>query len=360
MMRIQSRRRDCSKTRSQTAILAPNPASLLATLGLAVLLSSTPLSAADAPRQTVLVVVGAEGLEEFREPFRTWAERWKAAAALGGADCHVIGTGLESEPADRDRLKELLVRNAASSSEPLWLVLIGHGTFNGKVAKFNLRGPDLSSVELAELLKGVSRPLAIADCTSCSAPFLSDLSGRGRVVLTATRSGHEYNLSRFGDYLSASINDPAGDLDKDGQTSLLEAFLLASSRVAEFYASESRLASEHSLIDDNGDKHGTPPDWFKGTRAVKSAKEGAVDGRLAGTFVLVRSPAEAVLTPEQRSRRDALERQLADLRARKSDLPGDEYLDLLEPILLELGEIVSSTKTIPPVPATSPPPAAAK
>ena len=79
---------------------------------------------------------------------------------------------------------------------------------------------------------------------------------------------------------------------------------------------------------------------------MKSAKEGAVDGRLAGTFVLVRSPSEAVLTPDQRSRRDALERQLADLRARKSDLPEDEYLDLLEPILLELGEIVSSIEPV--------------
>ena len=328
----------------------------LSIFGVVFALMGTAALAAGSSKQTVIIVVGAEGADEFREPFRIWAGRWKSAAELGNLQCHVIGLEPESEPTDRDRLKELLLRSGESSPEPLWLVLIGHGTFNGKVAKFNLRGPDLASGELAEALKGVSRPLVIADCTSCSAPFLADLSGRGRVVLTATRSGHEYNLSRFGDYLSASINDPAGDLDKDGQTSLLEAFLLASSKVQEFYASESRLASEHSLIDDNGDKQGTPPDWFKGTRAVKGAKDGAaVDGRFAATFVLVRSPSEAKLTPEQRTRRGALEQQLADLRGRKAELEESDYLDLLEPILLELGEIVSASSSAPESPADKPP-----
>jgi len=321
---------------------------------LALLLSSGPAAAhADdaPPKQTVIVAVGAEGTEEFREPFRTWAGRWQAAAEKGKAEFHVVGLDPESGVSDRDRLKELLARHGGSSPEPLWLILIGHGTFDGKVARFNLRGPDLSSSELAEIVKPVARPLAIADCTSSSAPFLAELSGRNRVVITATRSGHEYNLARLGDFLSASINDPAGDLDKDGQTSLLEAFLLASNHVQEFYASESRLATEHALIDDNGDKLGTPPDWFKGTRAVKSAKDGASpDGQLAQTFVLVRSEAEAKLSPEQRARRDELERQLATARGKKSSLEEEEYLDLIEPLLLELGTISANSLK----PATTP------
>ncbi len=43
------------------------------------------------------------------------------------------------------------------------------------------------------------------------------------------------------------------DLDKDGQVSLLEAFLIASRRTLEFYKVEGRIATEHALIDDNGD-----------------------------------------------------------------------------------------------------------
>jgi hypothetical protein len=314
-----------------------------------------PACAADA-RQTVIVVVGAEGSEEFREPFRQWATRWEEASKAGGADVHTVGLDAESGVTDRQRLQQLLTEHGKSSAEPCWLVLIGHGTFDGRVARFALRGPDLSSSELAAIVKEVSRPLAILDCTSCSAPFLTDLSAPGRVVITATRSGHEYNLSRLGDHLSSAIRDPAGDLDKDGQTSLLEAFLLASSRVNEFYASESRLATEHALLDDNGDKQGTPPDWFKGTRATKTAKDGAApDGRLANTLVLVRSATESQLNSDQRRRRNELETRLAELRAKKASLAEEDYLDALEPLLLELGELAQLHENSPSTPPAAKP-----
>ena len=43
------------------------------------------------------------------------------------------------------------------SSEPLWLVLIGHGTFDGRLAKFNLRGPDVTAGELNQWLGPIRR-----------------------------------------------------------------------------------------------------------------------------------------------------------------------------------------------------------
>ena len=43
--------------------------------------------------------------------------------------------------------------------------------------------------------------------------------------MTATRSGNEQSFARFGGSLADAIADPASDLDQDGQTSLLEAFL---------------------------------------------------------------------------------------------------------------------------------------
>ena len=112
------------------------------------------------------------------------------------------------------------------------------------------------------------------NCASSSAPFINRLSAPDRVVVTATKSGYELNYARFGDYLSAPSPTPAADLDKDEQTSLLEAFLLASGRVAEFYEQEARLATETALIDDNGDGQGTPAAWFRGVRAVRRAKTG--------------------------------------------------------------------------------------
>src|SRR5213075_927990 len=96
-----------------------------------------------------------------------------------------------------------------------------------------------------------------------------------RVIVAAARSGYEQNYARFGQYMAEAIADPTADLDKDGQTSLLEAFLTASRRVAEYYATEGRMVTEHALLDDNGDGFGTPADWFRGIRAVKAAKDGA-------------------------------------------------------------------------------------
>lgn len=295
---------------------------------------------ADEPRTSVVVVVGAEGTAEFGEQFKTWAERWNVAAKRGKADCVVLGLEPEGEKSDRDLLHEHLTQLAPASTEPLWLILIGHGTYDGKTARFNLRGEDITAADLGAWLNSVQRPLAIANCSSCSAPFLTALSGSNRVTISATKAGQEYNFARFGDYLSTAIGDPAGDLDKDEQTSLLEAFVVASARLREFYKRESRLATEHPLIDDNADRLGTPADWFEGLRPLKAAKAGAtLDGGLARQFVLVRNARDEQLSAEVRARRDALERDLAALRNKKAMMMEAEYFEQLEVILVELARL---------------------
>lgn len=312
---------------------------------------------------TVIVVVGAPGSEEYAEQFAAWAGRWKAAAERGGA--RYIGIGSQQttansaaktevktsaasapsdQPQDRDRLREALAKIPTAGdttddgeSRQTWIILIGHGTFDGKRAKFNLRGADVTAEELAEWLKPVDAPLAIVNCASSSGPFINRLSGPNRVIVTATKSGAQYNFARFGDYLSAAIGDAAVDLDKDQQTSLLEAYLSASARTAEFYEQESRLATEHSLLDDNGDGLGTPADFFRGWRAVREAKSGAsADGELAARFVLARNGREAAMPAELAQRRDAIEAKIAELRSRKTLLAEEEYYSRLEAMLLEL------------------------
>lgn len=301
--------------------------------------SDTPV---DPPRATVVVVVGADGSEEYGKQFRTWATRWQESAKQGQAECVMIGLDQNDKAPDHDRLKQELGKLTASSSEPLWLILIGHGTFDGKLARFNLRGPDVALPELSEWLKPIQRPLAIVNCASASGPFLNELSGPDRVVITATKSGHEFNFARFGDYFSAAVADPKADLDKDDQTSLLEAFLMASAGVKEFYNSEGRLMTEHAILDDNGDRLGTPPDWFQGVRAVKSAKNGAVDGLRANQVHLIRTASEQQLSAEIRMQRDRLEQELAQLRLKKTQHSEAEYLKLIEPILVELAEFYES------------------
>jgi hypothetical protein len=291
-------------------------------------------------RATVIIVVGAPGEEEYGKAFAKAAELWVAAAQKGGAKPIVLGLDKTNNAPDCDKLKQALANEPKESGNELWLILLGHGTFNGQEAKFNLRGPDLTITNLASWLEPFKRPLAIIDCSSASAPFLPKLSAPGRVIITATRSGYEQNYARFGQFLAAAINDPQADLDKDEQTSLLEVFLMAARRVSEWYEADGRLATEHALLDDNGDALGTPADWFRGIRAVKQAREGAsLDGLRAHQFHLVRSEQEQKLPPDVRARRDALELAVAKLRESKAKLKEDEYYRQLEPLLVELAKL---------------------
>ena len=299
-------------------------------------------------KATVLLVVGAPGEEEYAKNFERWAGLWEKASRDGGANYVSVGLTPTNETTDLERMRQALAAEPKESASDLWLVLIGHGTFDGKEAKFNLRGPDLSATDLAEWLKPFRRPLAVIDCASSSGPFLNKLSATNRVVVVATKSGYEQNYARFGQYISEAIADPGADLEKDGQTSLLEAYLMASRRVAEFYESEGRLATEHALLDDNGDGLGTPADWFRGIRAVKRAREGApADGLRAHQFHLDRSDAERKLAPEIRARRDELELAISRLRDTKNQVTEDDYYRQLEKLLLELATLYQQAASKP-------------
>lgn len=299
-------------------------------------------------QQQVIVVVGADGAEEYSAQFRIWADRWVAAAQQADAGMSLIGTA-DSEEADRDRLQLALKELSPASAEPVWIVLIGHGTFDGRTARFNLRGPDVTDAELAAWLQPVERPLLVVNCASASAPFINKLSGPNRVVVSSTKNGFQYNFARFGDYLSQAIIDPAADLDKDEQVSILEAFLMASGRTQEFYSDEGRLATEHALIDDNGDSKGTPADWFRGVRTTRTAKGGeSPDGLRANQLCLVRSPREQNMPADVRAKRDELERNVALLRLAKKKMAEREYYTQLEPLLIELAKLYDGLQPVAP------------
>ncbi len=307
----------------------------------ALLALSLCLAAANADDgQCVVIVVGASGAPEYAAQFRQSADRWQAAAKKAGAESIRIGLSEQAGVSDRERLKSILAEKAKATPEPLWIVLIGHGTFDGREAKFNLRGPDMTDLEWSEWLASSKRPVVIINCASASGPFINRLSGNNRVVVTATKSGNETNFARFGQYLAEAISDEHADLDKDGQVSLLEAFLTGSSRVDEYYRTHSQLATEHSLLDDNGDRLGTPPNWFRGVRATQRAKDGAaLDGIRAHQLHLVPSARERGIPAEVRQRRDQLELSIAALRDQKNTVGEEEYYLRLEKLMVELARL---------------------
>ena len=291
--------------------------------------------------QTVVAVVGAGGEEEFQKQFAQWAEHWEKAAKTGEAEFFAVGVE-PGETNDIARLQETLVK-LPHDGEPLWLVLLGHGTFDGKEPKFNLRGPDFSASELAKWLQPFTRPLVVINTASSSAPFLNTLSRSNRVIITATRSGHEQNFARLGKYLSEAIGNAEADLDKDGQTSLLEAFVSAARQTTDFYKDEGRLATEHALLDDNGDGLGTQADWFRGVRAVKKPDKGGLDGLRAHQLHLVRNDHEKKLAPQVRLRRDEIELAISRLREARATMKDDEYYKQLEPLLVEMARLYDSS-----------------
>jgi len=323
--------------------------SMIATAPAATATTSSLGQHADHP--TVIIVVGAPGAPEYGRDFAQWAEQWAQAAKRGSACVTTIGSVYDPSTApstapttgpstDREQLRTLLVSAVAEPAQPLWLVLIGHGTYDGKETKFNLRGPDVTDQELAEWLRPLRRPIAVIDCTASSAPFLNRLSAPGRVVITATRSGSELQFAHFGEFMAGAIADPSADLDKDGQTSLLEAFLAASHRVEEFYKQAGRLTTEHALLDDNGDGQGVSADWFEGLRATHAARNGSpIDGPRAHQWHLVMSASEQAIPQELRARRDEIELAIESLRQKKVAMPQDVYYKQLEELLLKLARL---------------------
>ncbi len=294
-------------------------------------------------RQHVIVVIGAEGTAEYGQMFSEWADQWKAAATAGDALFDIIN-GDDSLNQLQQKVSEAV---ALKSAEPLWLVLIGHGTFDGRVARFNLRGTDLSADAAAELLAVSQRPAAIINCSSCSAPFINALSGLNRTVITGTKDGGEIQFTRFGRYMADGIGNLEADINRDGQTSLLEAWLFAARRTDEYYTSDGRLATEHSLLDDTGDSKGTRAEVFEGVRIRDDVKnKDALDGSLARRWHLIRSAAERSLSPEQRTERDRLESELESLRERKSEFAETEYLQQLELILRPLAKLYEEAQSL--------------
>jgi hypothetical protein len=308
------------------------------------LLFSFTVQAAE-PVHEVLVIVGAPGEGDYTEGFTSAARAWEAAAARISAPITTVGldapaSDSSAATSDRDELQAWCAARETATRTPAWIVYLGHGTFDGREARLNLRGPDVTAKEIATWLAPLDRPLVFIHGGSAGAPFISALSGPDRIIISATRSGHELNYARFGERFAEAVANPSADIDQDGQTSLLEAFVTAAQQVQAFYAETGRLATEHALIDDNGDRQGTPADWFRGVRLQRRPEDNAIpDGDAAKLIALIPSDAERALTSAQREERDRLERELESVRARKSELPADDYYRQLEALFRRLGSI---------------------
>ena len=304
-------------------------------LCLLVIVFMIPLGLANAAQRDVevLIVSGAPGDEEYAEKFEKQVITWKAACEKAEVSVSIIG----KDEHDAETLEAALKKAEAKTTGQMWLVLIGHGTFDNREVKFNLRGPDVSAKQLAAWCQPVQREMIIIGGGSSSAGFLQPLAGKNRIIVTGTKSADEIYYTRFGEFFAPAIaGDLTADLDKDKQVSVLEAFRHASKIAAEFYEKEERISTEHALIEDNGDGVGTRAELFSGDgKEIK-------DGKRASQISLVLSEEEMKLSDAQRQKRDELERKLETLKAKRADMKEDLYYSELEALLRQLAAVYGS------------------
>ncbi len=223
-----------------------------------------------------------------------------------------------------------------SGKDDLVFVFIeGHGSFDQDVYKLNLVGPDPNAEALTAMLYSIpAQRFVVVNATSASGATLAPLSGKGRIVITATKSGNERNQTHFGRYFVDAFKKDNADLDKNGRVSLLEAFNYARQKVEEHYTKEGELQTEHPVLDDDGEGQGT---------ADPKPENG--EGLLArATYLDAGAPrlAEGNLAPEDQKlvkEAESLEQQIAALKYAKSGMSEAEYEKKLEDLLLRLAQV---------------------
>ncbi len=279
-----------------------------------------------------LTVAGLGGEPDYEKQFASEAAAIDRAVkqAEGGA----VSVVLSGAQATKQNVQAALetIAGRAGAGDSLVVMLIGHGTYDGLEYKMNLPGPDVTAAELANWINRVpAKRQLVVNLTSASGASLAELEKPGRIVITATRSGNEKNVTVFARYWADAFADPGANTDKNEKLSALEAFRYAEDRTVRFYETEKRLASEHAQLQDTGHGEGV---------ADPSPKNG--QGLLAAQFVLLPLGGGAgAVTPEKAAllkHKQELEDQIDQLKYRKAALPADEYRARLTTLLVDLAK----------------------
>jgi hypothetical protein len=299
-------------------------------------------SPALAGERYAIVVSGASGGEKYAAQQQKWradlGTALKTTLAFPEANVLVFSEeNSDSLKATAENMRRVFadLRRQLTAEDTLLLVLLGHGTFDGADAKFNLVGPDLTAVEWKELIGGLPARLVVVNTTASSFPFLEELSQKGRVIITATDSAQQRFATVFPEYFIKAMTDLSSDFDKNGRMSIWEIFTAASAGVKLYYEQRGQLSTERPLIDDDGDRVG------------RDAQAPGMDGTLARTVQLDADPgsvsADIAIAALERQR-GALEAQLEDLKGRRSSMSDPEYQAELERILVQIARIAQQIR----------------
>jgi hypothetical protein len=323
-------------------------ASLLLLLATTLVYGQTPQPVQHAaptdPNKFAVIIIGAGGEEAYAQQFAQWStELSKVLNSRFGFSNERLRILAEKPQSGQFRATAEEVRRTFTNlktelapENSLFVFLIGHGSWDGKEAKFNLVGPDLSSQDYNTLLSQLpTRRIVVMNMASASGEFVKSLSAKGRIVVTATRNGQEQNATRFAGFFINALNAADADTDQDGHISILEAFTYANRLTADFYTRAGRLATEHALLEDNGDGVG---------RERAESGEGVLARATYLDSLSVEEAAANATTTKLLKERQRLEGEIEQLIARKTQLSESEYETLLEKLFVELAKVNRSIK----------------
>lgn len=293
---------------------------------------------AQAQARFALLVAGASGGPEYVEQYDGWIRTLTdtLAGPLALERDHLFVLGETADPGRRATAANVrrvvgILRGLMREGDLLLVVLIGHGTFDGVDAKFNLVGPDLEAGEWASLLEDLPGRLVIVNTASASFPFLHRLAAPGRVVVSATDSDAQRFDTVFPEYFVTAFADEGADIDKNGRISIWEAFAAAAGGVRRHYQERGQLATERALLDDTGDGVGR-----------EAAAQGE-DGALATRIYLTPPEASAGPTDEVLvdllQRRASLHAEVEELQIKRVFMSPGEYAREFERVMLALAKL---------------------
>jgi hypothetical protein len=166
-------------------------------------------------------------------------------------------------PATREELEKRAqqLREKLRPEDSLWVMVFGHAHYDGQNSFLNLPGPDLHQLDFAKLFSKIPASQQIFILTTpASGFFIKPLSAKNRIVITATEADWETNETEFPAEFARILSTPPSmkelDVDEDGQISLFDLYITVARGLAQSYRDRELLATEHSLLDDNGDGRG--------------------------------------------------------------------------------------------------------
>ncbi len=282
-----------------------------------------------------VIANGLGGLPEYEENFVSWAGKLEQVFKdrLGDRVVRLDGRAM-----GRGEMLEALGKAASTlgAGDQFWLFLIGHANYDGERFKFQIKGPDLTDADLAAVLDRLQgRQINLIAATSASGALLPEMAGERRVVVTATRNAAEKQPPLFLSFFLEAASSADADTDKNGKVSLLEAFLFSRGQVAGWFEERGRLQTEHPLLDDQGRvRIGSEKD---DPQAISTG-----EGLLSASVALSIPTEQAYRSAEAKAlaeEKQAVERDIEDLKFRKPEMPGETYYNQLQELLVKLATI---------------------